>query len=434
MQKNNKVLIITSSGGGGLLQAAKAKEQEVLRENPNAKIIKKNMLQEWVWKKIGNFGINMWDKAQRKGKVKVLEFLLHQQKLADFIFWPRIFSEVLRLLFKENIDRFIDTQSLGTSASIKAIRIYNRFRKKNLFLEKVIVDLPTKKASSFFETVKNLSKKDGKFLRLVTIKPLLEKGQSADDFWLKYAGLSEKEVCYEDYFVRNSFLKYRNQGKPKKQDFEIPIKIKNKEELDCIEKSCERGKIQKTQKDDSVVFTIAPNDKLFTLLLGSQPAYEATIGYVKKIIELSNKYPPKNSHFHAFIFCSHHQVGKESLLKTIHNLVMEEKNYPEHLTIIPVSFQDEEAIAPLFYRSDITCTRSGGHTSMELLEVANGLVWIHSESKVLQDKSSQNMQELLQGIPGWEAGNAHYLMDKKDAKIVTPYSFGAYFESFLAKA
>src|SRR5690606_20343861 len=88
------------------------------------------------------------------------------------------------------------------------------------------------------------------------------------------------------------------------------------------------------------------------------------------------------------------------------------KNYPKNLSIIPFSFQNEDVIAPLFYRSDINCTRSGGQTAMELICVSTGEMFIHSEAKKGQD--------VLQGISGWEAASATYLQKVKGARIVTP--------------
>jgi hypothetical protein len=87
-----------------------------------------------------------------------------------------------------------------------------------------------------------------------------------------------------------------------------------------------------------------------------------------------------------------------------------------------MTFQVDEIIAPLFFRSDMTCTRSGGQTAMELMCVGRGKIWIHSETRkkgrVLLDA------DLLKGIPGWEAGNAAYLQRFRDAKLVTPDTIG----------
>jgi hypothetical protein len=89
-----------------------------------------------------------------------------------------------------------------------------------------------------------------------------------------------------------------------------------------------------------------------------------------------------------------------------------------------LSFQNDETIASVFYRSDLTCTRSGGQTAMELMCVMQGEIWIHSEAiKEPGQTEALTMDQLLRGIPGWEAGNAVYLHRFRRAKIVTPETF-----------
>ena len=49
---------------------------------------------------------------------------------------------------------------------------------------------------------------------------------------------------------------------------------------------------------------------------------------------------------------------------------------------------------------------------MELMCVSTGEIWLHSEAKKGQD--------LLEGIPGWEAASVVYLQKLRGAKILTP--------------
>ena len=111
-----------------------------------------------------------------------------------------------------------------------------------------------------------------------------------------------------------------------------------------------------------------------------------------------------------------HQPGQNSLFKRVAQFIQEVKNYPKNLTIVPMSFQQDDTLGPLFFRSDITCTRSGGQTAMELMCANRGRIWIHSESK----KANPTEDEFLKGIPAWESANAVYLQHLKNAKIVTP--------------
>ena len=194
----------------------------------------------------------------------------------------------------------------------------------------------------------------------------------------------------------------------------ISVRYKNAEEIRLMRKSYEKGGIRAKVKPGEVDFTIDPSDKMITVLLGSQPASEATFRYAKKFAALAKEFPKTKTHI--FVFCADHKEGEETLFRKCAEIASRMKNYPKNLSIIPFSFQDEQVIAPLFYRSNINCTRSGGQTAMELMCVSTGEMWIHSEAK--------KGQELLHGIPGWEAASAVYLQKLRGAKVVTPDTIG----------
>lgn len=424
------LLIITCSGGGGLIQAAKAKEQEVKRLDSNIKIIKRDLLKDWASKKMGRFCINLWDRAQKHGRVKLLELVTGNIILADILFGPSVFFALFRLLMKEDIEYVIDTQPLCTKAIVRAIRLHNFLRKKKVTLEKVLVDLPTNRAKWFFSPIKKLSAKDRKIFTFISIPPLLQPGQTADDFWKKYCKMSEKDICYKDYYVRESFEQYRNKELPS-IPFIFSVKYKNQEEKVWMEKIVQRGPITTSfEKDDSIQFKIEPNAKVITILLGSQPAFDATMTYMTRMVELSREY--NEDPIYIFAFCSHHHEGKKSLFSELCKQLDSMENFPSHVSAIPLTFQNENVIAALFYRSNLTCTRSGGQTCMELMAVMQGEIWIHSESKLKGKKPT--LKKLLKGIAKWEAGNALYLRDRRGAHIVTPELFEKDFVQFLEKS
>ena len=163
MTKN--ILIIAASGGGGLIQAANAKKQELSEKYPGCKIVYRDVLLDWIGRPIGPWAVRMWNKWQKKGDIKSLERLLSKQWLADILFWPQIFIRALKILFREEIDIVIDSQNVGTSAVLTALRIYNTKRNKNVFLEKVVVDLPTKLNTHYFKPIKKIKEKNKKYLR-----------------------------------------------------------------------------------------------------------------------------------------------------------------------------------------------------------------------------------------------------------------------------
>jgi hypothetical protein len=419
-EKQKKLLIITSSGGGGLIQAANAKEQAARAKDPNVVIIRTDVLRDWMGKGFGKFCCNKWNMAQIKGDVSALTWLIWAQFLFDYFCWPNFFFRSLWILFKMDVDEVIDTQPMGTSAFLKAIRIYNKKRGKNLRLEKVLVDLPTKQATHFFYPIKRLGKRDRPFLKLTTIAPLLEEGQTAEDFWQKNCRLSDADINYEDVYVRQSFRKFQN--KLKTNDFfPLFIRYKDTEELSFLKKSCKRGSLACEVKEDKIHFSIPPQALLITVLLGSQPASEATFNYMKKFVQLARETNASKIPIYLFVFCAEHQARQMTLFRKVTEYICRMKEYPKNLSVIPFSFQSDDVIASLFYRSDITCTRSGGQTAMELMCVSSGEIWIHSEAqKDLSKTKELSFDQLLEGIPGWEAANACYLQKVCGAKIVTP--------------
>jgi len=413
----SKFLIITSSAGGGLLQAAIAQEQCILAEMPHAQIIKCDVLKDWVWKWLGKFCIESWNSAQKKGDVRSQILLTNCHWMFDYLTWPSVFFHTLSILRKGNIDRVIDTQTTSTGAIMKAIRLYNRINKKNVVLEKVVVDLPTRKASHFFRPIKALSKKDKKYLKVRTIAPLLEEGQTAEEFWQHYCGLSETDIHYEDVNVRQAFRSL--QGKPRTENsLSIALQFKSKEELYWMEKSFQKGEIQTEVQDNHIRFDIPKEARVITILLGSQPAGLATINYTKQFIQIARELPPGSLPIYLFVFCADHESHKVSLLQAVSQEVQSQENYPSLLSVIPFSFQSEDAIASLFHRSNATCSRSGGGTAMELMAVSTGEIWVHSETKKKQKDPS--LKDLLKGIPAWESESALYLLKLRGAKIVTP--------------
>ncbi len=412
LSKPKKLLIITSSGGGGLIQTANAKEQEALAKDPDLIVIRRDLLKDWVWKPIGEFCIHFWNRAQMKGNILAQMICVYGQFLVDFFLHPTIFVYALHTTLKEDVDLVIDTQPMGTSAIIKALRIFNRKRGKNVRLEKVLVDLPTKKATHFFRPIKKLSPKNRKLLQLTTILPLLEDKETVEQFWQKTCGLSAKEVNCEDVYVRQAFRKYKGKGRTL-GPVQVKLRYKNEEELCLMARTFKRGAISAVFKEREIEFHIDPEDQMITILLGSQPANEATFNYVKRMISIAREYSKGKTHL--FVFCSDHREGEQTLFRKVADWVGQVKEYPENVSIIPFSFQNEHAIASLFHRSDITCTRSGGQTAMELMCVSTGEIWIHSEAK--------KGKNLLKGIPGWEAASAVYLQKLRGAKIVTPDTF-----------
>src|SRR5579872_2878132 len=149
-----KLLIITCSGGGGLLQAAAAKEQDAKCRDPQVQIVRRDTLKDWIWFKMGHLFVQVWNGSQKRGYVGFQSFCVWGQLLVDYLYWPNFFLSALITFFKEEVDEIIDTQNMGTSGIVYALRVYNFVKKRNLRIQKVLVDLPTKKATHFFWPIK----------------------------------------------------------------------------------------------------------------------------------------------------------------------------------------------------------------------------------------------------------------------------------------
>lgn len=318
-----------------------------------------------------------------------------------------------------DVDHVIDTQPQGTSAFLLALRIFNRIHKKNVKLEKIVVDLPTEKNTHFFRPIKKLSSQNRKLLQMVTIPPLLKKGQTAADFWRQHCNLPQQEVIYQ-FVVRRAFSKIQNHQRTDK-NFSLTVSFANSEEREFLSKTIRRGSLPADIRQNDAKFFIHPKDKVITILLGSQPSRKATLCYVHRFLNLANE--SVANAIHLFVFCSYHNMGEKSLLWEVADMVLQMKNYPSHMTVIPLGFQNEDTVARVLFRSDLTCTRSGGQTAMELMCVSKGEFMIHSETKKTSDQSDLSLDQLLKGIPGWEAGSALYLKEMRNAKIVTPDTF-----------
>lgn len=417
-RKKKKLLLITSSGGGGHLQAAKAQAVKALSEDPQITVIEKDIFLDFLSKPMGKAFVFLWNYSQKRGKVKFLMFLLKNIPTADFLFGTFIFVQVLYLILKEGVDQIIDTQPMGTSAIIKAIKIAQKLTGRPLKLEKIVTELPTDNVVHFFKPIKKLSPHDRSFIKLITTIPLLRENQTADAFWKKNCGLSEKEVCYESFPLRPSFAKYIQAEKNHPLRMEIKIHVNPGEEKFLIADTMKKGTLRSEIYREKIAIVIEPTDKVSTILLGSQPTEEATLKYVKKYIEIMTRTGIEERHL-LFVFCNSHHEHRNSLLKRVHTLVQKVENYPENLNIIPMCFQSDDVIASLYYRSDATFTRSGGLTAMELMSVAQGQIWIHSETR----HGTIDGETLEKGMPIWERGNASYLQEKKGARFITPETF-----------
>ncbi|MCP5509377.1 MAG: hypothetical protein H7A39_03075 [Chlamydiales bacterium] len=406
-----KCLLITSSGGGGHLEAAKAKAHELREKDTNLIIVQRDILLDWLGKPLGGLLAGCWNFAQKRGDVAFQKVMIHNMYLVGLFIWLPIFLHAFFLIYRQDVDLIIDTQPNGTSAIVTAIILAEKCKKLSRRYEKILVDLPTDKAGHYFKAVKKLRPKKRAIIHFITTKPLLQKGQTEEEFWEKHTGLPLENIIYSHFPLRPKFKNL--DPLPKHESCTIAPKIPSDEEWTLIQAVLDKGHLDYDYCAPYLDITIPPNAHVSTLMLGSQPAKKATQAYVKSFIQLKTTLAMHREDL-LFVFCRSHRT-KKSLLNQVCDLITNLKKFPNSLTIIPLTFQDDTVIAPLFARSDATLTRSGGITSMELLSIMQGQIWIHSESKKPHD--------LLHGIPFWEKGNAKYLEAEKNAVIITPELF-----------
>ena len=430
------LLVITTSGGGGHLQAANAKILDEQLKNPAVKITKHDVLANAGGKWFGYFMINyIWDKTQRRGGVRALELFASAVPIFDIFFWIPVFFQILYKLFKYDIDHVVDTQPLCLPSITTAVRAYAFCKKKHLFIEKILTELPTGYATHYLKPIKRLGPKNRRLVHLITTKPLLADNQTAENFWQTYCGLSAHVVSYQDFPIRPHFKKYQKKQKTN-EPLTLLIKLKTPHEKLLLTEILGKGTTKFSFQDHSLVLTIQPNNKVTTLMLGSQSVQEASLHYVRNFIDVIKEDHSRSTHHFFFVFCSHKQVDEIPLQEQIHRLIMDTTSYPSNLTIIPMSSQGDDVIAPLYFRSDATLTKAGGVTAMELMAVAKGKIWIHHEEKMSPLEKFFVNHALFainsyKGMPKWEYGNATYLEEMKGAQMITPETFSKASRSYL---
>ncbi len=392
------------------MQATAAKAHELHQNQPHIKVIQRDILLDWLGKHPGSLFAGFWNYAQKKGQINIQKLLIWFQKKFDVLFRPPVFIRLLVLIIRSDVDYIIDAQPLCTAAIIRAIKLAEKYTNRSIRYEKLLVDLPTDQALHYFRSIKKLKPKDRKRLYLYTTHPLLDDHESEEAFWQDYTELPSENIIYAEFPLRPSFKDLEG-PLLKHESHSLAARIPSLDAWKCICDVLGRGELEYDYCEPYLDLTIPAHSKVTLLMLGSRPAEKATLGYVQEFIRYKQE---QNSDVHdvLFAFCR-----KYHLLSKVCDAAMATDTFPKNLTIIPLTYQDDSLIAPLFARADASITRSGGITSMELLSTMQGQIMVHSEAKA---SASPTLAELLKGIPVWEKGNARYLQARKQAHIVTP--------------
>lgn len=414
-EKDPRVLIITASGGGGHIQAARAKTYQLKKRFENPTIFTQDLVIDWIGKRVGSAMAGMWNYAQRSGNVYLQKSIYYSQPLCDYLLGPKFFLKTLYFILRYDIDYLIDTQPVALSSMLKAAHFASWLTNKHIYLEKMIIELPTPKAIMYFNSIRRVKKKYLRHLHIKTSIPLLQANQTHEEFWKHYCNISESLVDTSSTPIRPSFQK--DYHTIQKEDFPVTFELHDDEEHELVSRSLSVSNEAFTVKKDTLSLTLQPEDHVTTIMLGSFPSTEGVKTYVRQYIEILSTKGVSNPHY-LFVFCSH-KDSSNPLLHILHELIDSMMPFNEKICVLPFYFQDDAVIAPLLARSQITITRSGAITSHELLSVSQGRAFIHSELK----SPPFSQDRLKTAMPLWEEGNAEYLRDKIGARLIHPSTF-----------
>lgn len=427
-----KCLIFTNSGGNGHLQSAKTLGDEIRAKFPDMEICQVDIFEDFFGPIIGKFFAERWNGVQRTGDVIMQAILIKAMSFAHWLFFMPIFVQTLYMLFKNDFTQIIDTQNISMKAIIRAVRVYNKWKGKHLLIERIITDLPTRDTSLYFPFIRALSRKDKEILRIKTTKPLLNGEKNDAEFWEKHCEIGMDKIEYTPLPIRPEFRKYahelRKRETPLSLTLAFPDQTMHNEFLEIIS----FGSLQTTSKELFTSFTLQAEDTVSIIMLGANPNKAAILNYLRAYIHLVSRKNYKTRRDVVFVLCSKNPPNTISLQQRILELVKSHKNFPKNLTILPLPYQEDAIIAPLFYRSDLSLTKCGGITAMELLSVCHGRILIHRERPAPGTlKFFTKWPTVRFGMPPWELGNLRYLRSIKGAQIVTPETFGTICQNFF---
>jgi hypothetical protein len=421
---NKRILILTSSGGGGHIQAANAKELELIEKNYRY-IIKKDVFLDFLGSPLGPAFAGAWNFCQTHGKIFSLYFFSISSGVVDVLISPILMVKMLYQLFKHDIDHIIDTQLNGTKVFLKSLRLVSKLKGKKITYEKILTDMPTPFCVHYFKPFLKLGQRDKKHLTVVTTKPYLEENQTEEQFWKKVSNLSLENISYKKFPLRPAFKLFKGADKP----LTLSFNTNTASHTHTICKCLSFGNMPFIRGKNSITFTFT-KETLSLITLGTFPQKTVLIDYMLEFIKQKNRFCKDRSDI-LFIL-----VGPQKSSASFYDSIIKEiekvEEYPKNLTIIPLSFQMDKVLAPLYYNLDFILAKSGGLTTMEIIESVNGDIFIH-EGKLPKVPKLFSLwsKRKIDSMPLWERGNANFLMAKKGAKMITPNSFSTITNDFF---
>lgn len=422
--RQQNILLFNNQAGGGHKTVCEAIVQQVNQNH--GKIIVKDAFNDILGKKISKFFYAYWNNAMKSEDLKKLNTPLKFQPIGEFFEGSIAIFKVVDWLLKYDIQAVVNPQPTILHNITKGVRLANLINKyvnknkKQILVYNVLTELPTPYTTDFFQTYKRMGRDDRSVCKLVTIAPIFTEDKKKNPnsqiknsnayFWKQYTGFQLKDVIYDELPLRKPFLEA---AKMDPKDIEsLKTEIKTEAALQLLKES---GVV----KQDAVVGILEnkelKNAHIHFLMLGSQAGIVSTMSYINHFIELNKTAKKGAKRQVVYVFCGDHHPHQKNgnLFELVCNKVKESKRnneFPENLEIIPLEGQKADYVAPILRKSKTTITRAGGLTAMELHKVTNKecQIFIHS-----------NQENVLKGMPAWEAGNAMYLQKSKNAKVIT---------------
>ena len=420
----NNFLVLTNTGGNGHLQTAKTIKAQIKEKYPDAQVDQIDIFEGFFGTALGKFFAERWNGVQRSGNILLQAFYISTISLLNLPFSLPIYIGLIRLLFQHNYQGIVNTQNMCITAIIKAVRMYNLVSGRNLRVDQIITDLPTDDTTIYFPYIRRLSKKDRSYLNIKTTKPLLDPSIDEETFWREQCRVELSDIEYIPLPIRPAFKAYTNKKKDTENPLLLNLSLPNPVDQDALLYTASNGALNVKKNNIYCSFEIQPEDFVSVMMLGAYPHKSSITKYLKSFIDIISRRGETNRRDIVFVFCAKPPPHSQPLQQKIIELIESSKNFPSNLIILPLPYQEDSVIAPLFHRSDLTLTRAGGITAMELLSVCSGKILIHrARPTVNLPKFLLNRKTILEGMPPWEYGNVRYLKAKKGAQIITPETF-----------
>ncbi len=314
----------------------------------------------------------IWNVLQRNDEVGTLKKLIALQHRSDDSNYQKVYNyylEALRTAFDAGspYTEIISTQAMALPALCDAVQQYNLEKNPNppVIVHQYMTDLPTPGAVHFFNVLSTLTPVQQEQMKLYGVG--MEDGIMQHFFPKGFHFHGVYNIPADDNPMVRSGFKDNNLDNSNKfhQDFTLDL-------------------------GSAGSYIIPESERVASIMLGSQASHD-TVEYIESLLKTGVQ--------KVFVFggTSPHILEKINVIIAAH---------PEYAAkIIPLGPMDDKQIAPLFTRSNIIITRSGGLSVMEQMATSHS-----PEQTVLIHHANSLAQVLTSGI-SWEDDNGTALLN-----------------------